>query len=430
MASGTLAVLLLGSGAASAQTVAVPPLGGGSGAAGGGVGQQQQENGQRRTVEAQGAGPTEAEARASAVRAALEQVVGVYLVSSRRSELRVQGSQVHDAFEERVVAHSNGFVERVTTLGTWRDAGEINVLIRADVVINRLMEAMREARRPLIPIDQNSMQATLRTQVDRDQSARQLIAEYLADLPKNVDVQLGRMQTAVLSTDPNFATITAPVTFRVKPDYIARGHALMREAPEDIETGRAPGRNTVLAVCAPRFETARVQFGTQGALSCRGVGASRESFAAMRIENRDAFLLGDGKWRLAPQNVMSLFPGADTGGGVFLGLQVIDGSGGVVAAGSTRLRISCTQPVFQGQIVHMSDWERLYFERERRQGKEVFRERLRQRRTRCRPAGAERWAPARHLQLLLRRVPGPVRRQPAGSRRTAPFPRRRATRRY
>ncbi len=176
MASGTLSVLLLGGGAAFAQTVAVPPLGGGSGA-GGGVGQQQQENGQRRSVEAQGSGPTEAEARASAVRAALEQVVGVYLVSSRRSELRVQGSQVHDAFEERVVAHSNGFVERVITLGTWRDAGEINVLIRADVVINRLMEAMREARLPLIPIDQNSMQASLRTQADRDASGRQLIAE-------------------------------------------------------------------------------------------------------------------------------------------------------------------------------------------------------------------------------------------------------------
>lgn len=368
LAFGTLCVLLLSGGVSSAQMVAVPPLGGADNTGG----PQHQEAGQRRTVEAQGSGSTEVEARASAVRAALEQVAGVYLLSSRSPELRVRGSQVRDAFEERVGARPNAFVERVTTLGTWQDKDQINVLIRADVVVTRLVEAMREARLPLIPIDPIGVAAALSTQADRDASARQLLAQYLADLPRNVDVQLGRLQTAALSTNPDFATITAPVTFRVKPDYIARGHALMRDAPEEFETGRVPGRNASLAVCAPRFETARVQFGMQSTVSCRGVGTSRELLAGMQIENKDAFLLGDGRWRLASPNVTSLFPGANTNGGVFLKLHLIDGSGGLVAAGSTRLQISCMQPVFQGQIAHMSDWERLYFEGERRQGKEVF----------------------------------------------------------
>lgn len=348
---------ILGVASAHAQTgdglVAIPRPGGAPGAAPLGAAP-------RRVVEAEGSGTTEAVARAAAVSAALEEVVGVHLESSRRSELTREGTDVRESFEERILAQSNGFVERVTTLRTWRNADGVRVRIRAEVVVNRLVAAMRDARMPLVPLDQESMSASLRTQVERDDGARQILADYLAALPANIETRLGELRTAILPEDPNTVVLTAPISFRVLPEYVERGRALFRDVGQDIQI--ETGRQNALALCdAPGGVAAR-----GNALSCRGVGMSPELAARLTVADKDFVLAGSGLYRLSnPAAIVRVRPLVFRPG-LVLRLHLVDAGGSEMGQGWTWMGTDCQRLPFASTAERLDTFVRSEWQVQRR----------------------------------------------------------------
>lgn len=355
IAAACSAAVLMGNGAAWAQDagggrsapVAMPRLGGPA------ADPAQQGGGeQRRTVEAEGRGRTETEARSSAVRAAVEQVAGVYLEASSRSQLQASGSEVRDTFTDKVVAHSNGFVERVTTLQSLRTAdGDVRVRVRADVVVNRMVDALRDAQLPLVPLDRDSTMVAFRTQTDRDATAREAILKYLADLPRNIEVQMGQVSLSVFAPDPNLVALTAPATLRVRPEYVERGHAALRDiASQEVEPpkGRA---HSAFALCSAR-RGARLEFGSGGgsadprSLECRGVPASKALAAEIGgVDGKSAVLSGEGfrdfvehrdAQRLGARNA-----GRDVSPGVIFGVEALDASERVIAGAFNKVFTQC-----------------------------------------------------------------------------------------
>ncbi|WP_157985963.1 hypothetical protein [Teichococcus vastitatis] len=313
----------------------------------GGLPIQQRDAVQRRSVEADGIGRTEADARSAAVGAALEEVVGAYLQSSRQLELRQQGSEVSETFNERIVAQSNGFVERVATLRSWHDGDNVRVRIRADVVVNRLVEAMREARMPLIALDQASLVATLQTQTARDDGARQLLAQYLRDLPDNVAARLEGMSTSIMPADPNTVSITGSIVFAISPHYVERGRALMREVAQEW---RDPGRQDALVLCdAPAATNLDHVRDPHRNLRCAGVGLSRELAAGLLLEDRDAFLIGEGLYALADPRSRARMGGGSYSAGMQILLQVVDAEGRLIMEGGSRLSTDCGRLPFMTQ---------------------------------------------------------------------------------
>ncbi|WP_120010074.1 hypothetical protein [Teichococcus vastitatis] len=315
-------------------TVVVPSLGG------------QHADPRRRTLEAEGSGPTAEAARAAAVQAALEEAAGVYIQSDRRLELTTDGTAVRSIFHDRVVAQSNGFVERVITLRSWHQAGEERVRIRAEVVVNRLIEAMREARMPLIPIDPDSIAASLRTQTTRDESGRELLAQYLAELITNVEIRLDNLQIAPLPSDPNMVLITAQAAFGVKPDYVQRGLRLMQEVAGEVEvTG---SQNVNLALCSLQARSGSFDFGPYGpgirSMSCRGFAISEVTAAQLETPNRDWALVGLGFYDVVGTQMRSRLNGVELGAGPFLVLDVLDQAGTATSHVSTRLSTDCNRP--------------------------------------------------------------------------------------
>ncbi|MDO9713159.1 hypothetical protein [Paracraurococcus lichenis] len=319
-------------------------------------------------MEAEGTGRTETEARSSAVRAALEQVAGVYLEASSRSQLTANGSEVRDTFTDKVVAHSNGFVERVTTLQSSRTAeGDVRVRVRADVVVNRMVEALRDARLPLVPLDRDTTMVAFHTQTERDTTAREALLGYLADLPKNIDVQLGQVSLSVFAPDPSLVALTAPVTLRVRPEYVDRGHAAFRDvASQEVEMMRG-GAHTAFALCeAPRG--APVAFGNGGAsanppgINCRGVSASKALASEIAgIDGKNAALMGEGyrdfvdfqdARRLGARNA-----GKDVSPGVIFGVEVLDASGNVVAGAFNKVYTQCFR-FMTSQMEGPDEWMR------------------------------------------------------------------------
>jgi hypothetical protein len=380
LAGATMAGVLVASGAGAGGAARAQEAGGGRSAPValprmGGQPQQaaeptQQAGGdQRRTVEAEGTGPTETEARSSAVRAAIEHVAGVYLESSRRSELAVSGSQVRDTFNERVVAHSNGFVERVTTLQSSRTPdGEVKVRVRAEVVVNRMVEAMRDARLPLVPLDRDTTMVAFRTQTDRDETGRAAILRYLSDLPKNIEPQLGQVSLSVFAPDPNFVALKAPVTLRVRLEYIEQGHVVFRDvATQDVEPPRG-GQPTAFTLCAAPARSAPPHFGWGGggtqasSLNCRGVPASQGLLANIAgTEKRNEALLGEGLRAFVDPREAQRFQmrhqGWDVSPGIAFGIEMLDASGGVVAGAYNKVFTQCHR-FLTSQMTNSEDWVR------------------------------------------------------------------------
>jgi hypothetical protein len=323
---------------------------------------------QRRTVEAEGTGQTETEARSSAVRAALEQVAGVYLEASSRSQLTASGSQVRDTFSERVVAHSNGFVERVTTLQSSRTAaGEVKVRVRADVVVNRMVDALRDAQLPLVPLDQDTTMVAFRTQTERDATAREAMLKYFADLPRNIDVQLGQVRLSVFAPDPNLVALTAPVTLRVRSEYLERGRAVLRDvATQEVEPPRG-GAHGAFAMCeTPRGAPREFANGGRGmdpsGLNCRGVPASKALASEITgVEGKSAVLLGEGFLDfVAPQDARQHWAGRagrETTPGIVFGVEVLDASGNVVAGAFNKVFTQCFR-FMTSQMEEAEQWLR------------------------------------------------------------------------
>lgn len=334
------------------------------------MGGQPQQAGfeQRRTVEAEGTGRTETEARSSAVRAALEQVAGVYLEPNHRSRLAVPGSQARETFNERVVAYSNGFVERVTNLRSSRGAdGEVTVRVRADVVVVRMLEALRDAQLPLLPLDHGTTVAASRPQAaDRDESGREEILKYLSDLPRSIEARLGEVSLSVFAPDPNFVVLRAPVTLRVRPEYVERGHAVFRNAAaQDVEPPRGR-QSTAFTLCAAPARSPPPLFNRDGTrapgLDCRGVPVSRGLLASLAgIEKKDEALLGEGFRDFVDprdaQRIQMRHQTWDSGPGIAFGIEMLDASGGVVAGAYNKVSTQCSR-FFTSQTNGADDWLR------------------------------------------------------------------------
>jgi ribosomal protein L13E len=144
-----------------------------------------------RSVEAEGLGRSEIEARRAAVSAAVEQAVGVYIDSRRRSETNLTDDKLHQIVEEKIQTFSSAFVDRVETIASRADPqGGFVVRIRAEVQIPDLISAMRQADLPVTPIDVASNEAKLSTQAQMQEDASALAASALRDLSRSTTRKL------------------------------------------------------------------------------------------------------------------------------------------------------------------------------------------------------------------------------------------------
>lgn len=131
-------------------------------------------------LEVEGRGGTELQARRSAIEAAVEQAVGVFIDSRRRSEMNFTNDKLHQVIEERIQTYSSAFVERVESISSSSDGqGGYVVKLRAHVSIPSLLAAVKEADLPVVAIDAASNQTKFATQARMKEDASNVAAARL-----------------------------------------------------------------------------------------------------------------------------------------------------------------------------------------------------------------------------------------------------------
>jgi hypothetical protein len=209
--------------------------------------------------------------------------------------------------------------------------------------------------------------------VGREETGRRAILQYLADLPRNIDVELGQVSPTVFAPDPDFVAVRAPVTLRVRPECVKRGHALFRDAAsqdaasQDVESPRG-WQPTALALCVAPARGAPVHFGWGGggtqasSLNCRGVPASQGLLAdVVGVERKNEALLGEGFRSFVapvePQRIQMRHQGWNISPGVAFGIEVLDASGGVVAGAFNKVFTQCHR-FLTSHMTSADDWLR------------------------------------------------------------------------
>ena len=219
-----------------------------------------------------------------------------------------------------------------------------------------------------VPLDRDTTVAAFRTQADRDQTGREAILKYFSDLPSNIEVRLGQVSLTEFAHAPSFVALKAPVTLRVRPEYVERGHALFRNtATQDVEPPRG-WQPTVFALCAAPAHGEPVLFGFGGSgtrassLNCRGVPASQALLAnIVGIEKKNEALLGEGFRNfvtpMEAQRVQMRHQGWDVSPGVAFGIEVLDASGGVVAGAYNKMFTQCHR-FLTSYMTNSDEWMR------------------------------------------------------------------------
>ena len=168
-----------------------------------------------RVIEAEGQGHTTLEARKSAVAAAIEQAIGVYVDSRRRSEMQLSDKKLHELIEDKVQTYSSAFVEKVETLSSNPDGqGGFIVRLRCYVVVSELLNAMKEADIPFAAVDLTSIQTKFDTQAQKQQDAAELLATELKDLPRAIRIEIvtGSIKAGLSDVDPNMAILNGKLS--------------------------------------------------------------------------------------------------------------------------------------------------------------------------------------------------------------------------
>lgn len=123
-------------------------------------------------IEAEGVGLTEDDARTAAIHAAIEQAVGVYIDTRRRTEMQITDDKVHEIVEEKIQSFSSGFVEKVHIVSASQDSAfGYRVKIRTSIHVPQLLYRMREANLPVVAVDAVSIRSKFATQLEMRDNA-------------------------------------------------------------------------------------------------------------------------------------------------------------------------------------------------------------------------------------------------------------------
>lgn len=128
-------------------------------------------------IEVVGEGATAAEAFDDAVRSALRQVAGSFI----RSDTKVEGDRI---IEDRVVAHTQGFIERATKVGpATSSAGRMTQRVRVAVRRSKVEQVVREGLGAQAPVDGGTLHARIQSLRERNASAEQLVSALFENWP-------------------------------------------------------------------------------------------------------------------------------------------------------------------------------------------------------------------------------------------------------
>ena len=165
-----------------------------------------------RVVESEGRGHTAIEARKAAATVAIEQAVGVFVDSRRRSEMRMSDDKLQEVVDEKVQTFSSAFVDKIETIFS-RPDGESGfvVRLRASVVVSELLDVMKQADIPVTQIDAASTQTKFATQDQQREDATQMVASRLQDVPKLFKITASDVTTALFEADNSIAIVQGTI---------------------------------------------------------------------------------------------------------------------------------------------------------------------------------------------------------------------------
>jgi hypothetical protein len=177
-----------------------------------------------KVVESEGHGRTQLQARQAAVEAAIQDAVGVFIDSSRRSEMNLTDGKLHEIVEEKIQTYSSAFIERIEPISTAPDGqGGLVVKLRAFISVPNLVQAMQESDLPVVQIDAASNQAKFGSQVQMKADATGVSRDRLIGLTKLIKpiLQPNSILSALNENDNRFAVLQGQVAFYVVPEAVA-----------------------------------------------------------------------------------------------------------------------------------------------------------------------------------------------------------------
>lgn len=171
------------------------------------------ENATTEVVEVEGAGVDVESARKDACRQAVRQVVGAYL----GDKTVVENDEL---IEDKVIALSSGFVEKVEPIKERKADGLVRVKIRATVRKTKVIESLKKNKLSVAKVDGLSLEGQLDTTNDQRQGAADLIQAAFDGFPaKWFDVETEGK--ARLGERKDGEPVPLLVTLRIKPDLEA-----------------------------------------------------------------------------------------------------------------------------------------------------------------------------------------------------------------
>ncbi|MDP6890564.1 MAG: hypothetical protein QF471_04480, partial [Phycisphaerales bacterium] len=189
-------------------------------------------------VLARGSGRSEREAIDNALRAAVEQVVGL-LITGRTQVENVQ------VVEDRLISHANGFVRTYTPVGAVRNTGtpsdpHFEVRILAEVEITKIFEQLKSENVEFREsFDAESIYARVTTKQNRDKAAAETLAEVFADYPNRVWTvkPVGKVREAGF-TESGEVILAAKVRFEKTKGQWASFAGDLKRVLSKISTGK------------------------------------------------------------------------------------------------------------------------------------------------------------------------------------------------
>jgi len=201
-------------------------------------------------IDTEGQGHTTVEARKAAVAAAIEQAVGVYVDSRRRSEMQLSDTELHELVEDRVQTYSSAFIEKVETLLSKPDGqGGFMVRLRSHVVVSELLNAMKEADIPFAPVDAGSNQTKFSTLEQKQQNAAELLATRLEELPKAIRIEViaDSIKASLSQVDPNMGILRGKLSLAFDTSGLKQVFDTFK-AYTDVQSPSSPSNFVPLAL--------------------------------------------------------------------------------------------------------------------------------------------------------------------------------------
>jgi hypothetical protein len=182
-----------------------------------------------------GMGISPDKARQSAVRAAIEQVVGTYITS----DTMVQNGQL---IKDEILSHSGGYVSATRVLSTERSEDELYLVrIEATVVSTRLVRKLKDLNIATKAIDNKALFEAALSKIDTDRSQKEetatggdVLEKILGKFPKAAyKFKIGEMAVDSANSTANKAEITIPIAITWDADFIDEFTTVLKKTQKD-----------------------------------------------------------------------------------------------------------------------------------------------------------------------------------------------------